>query len=1066
VQQRRQYSSATATMMVTTPSNETKEVYLDLEVEVGTSFRCLLALVQQGICDDPESKPDKSDITLAWDAKVSDLDHWLFKFDGPDHIQISSPCEEALHSFTKLFAIVANAPEDCVFKNPLFSQVAISMAKSWGTPDMNMKFVSRDTKPLSSSFTNQPWNLSPVPELLARCQYSAQADAIVGKEFTVTHEELRNRAAAIAVSVLRHKQNDCQSNTVAVFMGRGEMIIPAFLGVLQSGCQVVPLDVHWPADRIRSIASSSGFSLVLTDLSSESAWRAVEMSTPCLTVQPSLWQESANTAASRLDEILTSLDQDSPALMLFTSGSTGQPKGIVLPHAYFTTLIASVAIRKDVTNIARWVCYFSPSWMPFLDSFAALLMGGTVLMFPEGKDHVINVAELADFAAKNHATHATCVPATFDVLVEQGIPPTITHIGTGGGACPVELAKRGRKALPPQAKFTSGWSGTEFGAVTFYCISADEDIAKYTTEKGYLHAGWPNCAQQVAIVDEGFHLVGPGSIGEICVAGPGLATGYLHLPEKTAETWLPSFPALDGLRTARSGDLGTWTSSGNLQVVGRRDGMVKVRGARIEIGEVEAVVGKHAGVKSCVATVIDDRLVAYVVPAVPGDIREHCKGYLAAYMVPHLFEGIEELPKLPNGKINKKALPKPAEGGAEVVMELDSLGQMRKFTRLSAAEDRILDNVRAIIIAIVIQSHMTPLLNTSLDICAGEPNSPQPLGAQYLPFQYTILQVLRSGGWSSLAFLNGFDDTRSMNPYALNYRELFFFILWIVCDFNWTMWFLAAFVWMRIAFSAAHSMGMERLHMFVACQTWIVLPMFVDLYVGWQGYKLQDAPCPSGCFCPWQIPYAETIMHYVFGYQWWTSKSFLMQGLVFVPCYWLGFYCGRPVFGCFTRLADDSSFVRRAAVALVVLASFVLCYRIEPSINNNIHDHCEAFWIGNRFVWKQILNNLAGFALNLCMSLLVVMFIAATATFHLKHLAKICFSALLLSPFTPCALNLPGMVIAIREMLPAPVSYLAETALLIGVPLLYIHIVGSFAEKATLVAVRAGRHLQSLIKKR
>jgi hypothetical protein len=117
-------------------------------------------------------------------------------------------------------------------------------------------------------------------------------------------------------------------------------------------------------------------------------------------------------------------------------------------------------------------------------------------------------------------------------------------------------------------------------------------------------------------------------------------------------------------------------------------------------------------------------------------------------------------------------------------------------------------------------------------------------------------------------------------------------------------------------------------------------------------------------------------------------------------------------------------------------------------------------------VWKQILNNLAGFALNLWMSLLVVMFIAATATFHLKHLAKICFSALLLSPFTPCALNLPGMVIAIREMLPAPVSYLAETALLLGLPLLYIHIVGSFAEKATLVAVRASGHLQSLIKKR
>merc|ERR1712054_539986 len=124
-----------------------------------------------------------------------------------------------------------------------------------------------------------------------------------------------------------------------------------------------------------------------------------------------------------------------------------------------------------------------------------------------------------------------------------------------------------------------------------------------------------------------------------------------------------------------------WTDTGNLLVIGRRDAMVKVRGARIELGEVETAVLSHPAVKTAVVTVYEDQLVAYVVPAVPGDLRDHCKQRLVAYMVPHLFEGIEEIPRLPNGKVNKKALPKPAEHteGAETVLELDSLGQMRKF---------------------------------------------------------------------------------------------------------------------------------------------------------------------------------------------------------------------------------------------------------------------------------------------------------------------------------------------------------------------------------------------------
>merc|ERR1719409_2217012 len=257
-----------------------------------------------------------------------------------------------------------------------------------------------------------------------------------------------------------------------------------------------------------------------------------------------------------------------------------------------------------------------------------------------------------------------------------------------------------------------GYSGTEIGDVTAVQLLSRADVDRWVNAKGFMGAGRPHAGQRLAILDEAFQPVGQGGIGEITVAGPVLASGYLDLPEKTAETFLPSCAAFGGDRACRSGDLAMWTEAGKLKMVGRRDAMVKVRGARIELGEVETAVLSHPAVKTAVVTVYEDQLVAYVVPAVPADLREHCKKRLVAYMVPHLFEGIEELPKLANGKVNKKALPKPADRteGAETVMELDSLGQMRKFTRKAASEDRVLDNVRAILIGVVIQSHAIPLM--------------------------------------------------------------------------------------------------------------------------------------------------------------------------------------------------------------------------------------------------------------------------------------------------------------------------------------------------------------------
>jgi hypothetical protein len=560
-------------------------------------------------------------------------------------------------------------------------------------------------------------------------------------------------------------------------------------------------------------------------------------------------------------------------------------------------------------------------------------------------------------------------------------------------------------------------------------------------------------------LDENFQIVGQGGVGEITVAGPVLASGYLNLPEKTAEVFLSSCAVFGGARAARSGDLAMWTESGNLQVAGRRDAMVKVRGARIELGEVETAVASHPAVKSVVVTVYEDQLVAYVVPAVPADLREHCKQRLVAYMVPHLFEGIEELPKLANGKVNKKALPKPAErvGGVETVMELDSLGQMRKFTRKAGSEDRVLDNVRAILIGVVIQVHAIPLLpagDAMLDVAG------RPLGATWQPWQLFLLQIIRGGGWSSLAFLNGFDDTRAMQPYSLTYREPLFLLMWLGLDFNWTMWYLPAFVLMRCAFCAAHRMGMEKLHLVLFSQFWILMPAFVDFYIGWQPQSPNiPTECPSACFCPWkEWPQAQTIAYYTIG--WWVAgtdpvaHSFVGHAMIFIPCYWIGFYGGEGIFKALTKVADEPHIFKRAAIALCALGLYITMYSKGQFLLEGFDDRCSAFRSpeGN-FIYQQVFKNVVFFLTNLSMSLAYVFIIAAAVPIHLKYMAKICFSSLIFSAFTPCLLDFPAMALEIRSISAPSISPLLEMAWILVIPFLFELVVGAvFAVVLPIVA--------------
>jgi len=230
-----------------------------------------------------------------------------------------------------------------------------------------------------------------------------------------------------------------------------------------------------------------------------------------------------------------------------------------------------------------------------------------------------------------------------------------------------------------------------------------------------------------------------------------------------------------------------------------------------------------------------------------------------------------------------------------------------------------------------------------------------------------------------------------------------------------------------------------------------LMPAFVDLYIGWKPQSpLIPEECPSMCFCPWQeYPHAQTIAYYTLG--WWVAgssplaHSMVGHALIFIPCYWIGFYFGRPIFKMLTKVADEPSFLKRVAIALGVLGLYCCMFMKGQDLINDYDDRCSAFWDPQgSFLYDQVLKNFVYFFMNLSMSLTYVVFIAAAVPVHLKYMAKICFSSLIFSAFTPCLLDFPSMALELRKVLPASISSPLEMGWVFSVPFLYELVVGAF----------------------
>ncbi|HVI70289.1 MAG TPA: non-ribosomal peptide synthetase, partial [Pyrinomonadaceae bacterium] len=357
------------------------------------------------------------------------------------------------------------------------------------------------------------------------------------------------------------------------------------------------------------------------------------------------------------------------AYVIFTSGSTGRPKGVLVSHH---NLVHSTYARFNyfAEKVSSFLLLSSFSFDSSVAGiFWTLAQGGNLCLPGEG--HQMEMTRLAGMIERHRVSHLLCLPSLYSLLLNQTQVAQLASLRcaiVAGEVCHRDLIELHHQLLP-QAGLYNEYGPTE-GTVW---------SSAYRSKTGDTHLqmpiGRPVANTSSFLLDRQMSPVPFGVPGELYVGGEGITRGYLHRPELTAERFVPNpFAEAPGSRLYKTGDLVRYLSDGNLEFLGRADDQVKLRGYRIELGEVTSVLRQHTEVDEAIVIVREDqpgdkRLVAYVVQSTPPNesdfsasaLRRFMRDRLPEYMVPSAFEFLEQLPLLPNGKVNRHALAAPAQ---------------------------------------------------------------------------------------------------------------------------------------------------------------------------------------------------------------------------------------------------------------------------------------------------------------------------------------------------------------------------------------------------------------------
>ncbi|MBT6225659.1 MAG: amino acid adenylation domain-containing protein, partial [Candidatus Scalindua sp.] len=430
---------------------------------------------------------------------------------------------------------------------------------------------------------------------------------------------------------------------VGIYLEKSIEMIVSFLAVLKAGGAYIPLDPDYPVERLLFMIGDSGMRLIITQ-------RNVSISLPQNTAHlVCLDNDQDGFSPDRVENPVNTVMHENLAYVIYTSGTTGKPKGVMVSHKGLVNLGGALGRAYYVKADSRFLLFASFSFDASVAEIIMTFYAGATLILGT-RSELMPGTDLAQMLDKYKVTHVVLPPSGLTVMPKVTLA-ALQSLVVAGETCSPVLAEEWAN----QYRFVNAYGPTE----ATVCVASYE----YKADSAKLPIGRPIDNTRLYILDRNLTPVPVGVSGELYIAGIGLARGYLNLQELTAEKFIPDpFSHDSGSRLYKTGDLASYLSDGNIEILGRLDQQVKIRGFRIEPGEIESVLSEHQGVKECAVTIEQDKsgsnlLSAYYVGfAQSSEIREYLKTKLPDYMIPAFFIIIDRMPLTSNGKIDRNKL--------------------------------------------------------------------------------------------------------------------------------------------------------------------------------------------------------------------------------------------------------------------------------------------------------------------------------------------------------------------------------------------------------------------------
>ncbi|MFC7449655.1 non-ribosomal peptide synthase/polyketide synthase [Rhodococcus daqingensis] len=533
-----------------------------------------------------------------------------------------------------------------------------------------------------------PAPIRTLPDLLLGSIRDPRDIALIQGETRLTYgvlDERSNRLARLLIS-----RGVGPESYVALAVPRSIESVLALWAVAKTGAAFLPIDPTYPAERIAHMVADSAVTIGVTlsahrgELPDAVSWLSIDDDVTAAEL-------SAAPAGPVADaDRLAPLRPGHPAYMIYTSGSTGTPKGVVVTHRGLASFVAAQRAAYAAGPDSRTLHFASPSFdASILELLMAVGAGAAMVVVPVG---VYGGAELAEVLRAGGVTHAFVTPGALATLDPDGLD-AIGVVVVGGDACEQELVRR----WAPGRRMFNAYGPTESTIMATHQGPLDPGKP--------VSIGAPVVGTDAVVLDGRLHPVPAGVAGELYVTGVGLARGYHGRSGLTAQRFVANPFGEPGSRLYRTGDLVRYTAAGELEYLGRTDFQVKVRGHRVELGEIDAVLAGHASVQTAITvghTGSDGvvAVVSYVLPAAgrtadPDTLTEHARELLPVYMVPSAITVLDELPLTPAGKVDTRALPVPVFTVREFVAPrtrtetsvADVFAEVLGLERVGAADD-------------------------------------------------------------------------------------------------------------------------------------------------------------------------------------------------------------------------------------------------------------------------------------------------------------------------------------------------------------------------------------------